>query len=244
MIACCGCPGFVIPVCESTMDLAWSLHGQGRFPEFAWVLARNQTRGRGRQGRVWVSGPGSLAVTLRLPDEAQKLGHLVSMATALSLVRALADIDVAAAVKWPNDILVHGRKAGGILIEEKQGVFMAGIGVNIGKKPENSTMEHFFHLPAGCLDSSGVGLDLFDIWGRFLQRIKDRFPVMTADPAAVVREVNTVLAWKDEAVVLEETGSVDGPAVVLGVDGQGRLGVRTRKGVTFIRSGTLYPRVT
>jgi BirA family biotin operon repressor/biotin-[acetyl-CoA-carboxylase] ligase len=121
---------------------------------------------------------------------------------------------------------------------------MAGIGVNLENAPENSGVEHFFHLPAGCLHLSGVGLDLFDIWGRFLQRILDRFPVMTADPATIVREVNAVLAWKNETVVLKDTGSVDGPAVVLEVDGQGRLGVRTRKGVTFIRSGTLYPRVT
>ncbi len=244
MIVCCGCPGIVIPVCDSTMDVAWSLHKKGRFPEFAWVLARTQTRARGRQGRVWVTGPGSLAVTLRLPDEARKLGPLVSMATALALVRAMAAMDVPAAVKWPNDILVHGRKAGGILIEEKQGVFMAGIGVNIGNAPEKSVNEQFFHLPAGCLHFSGVGLTLFDIWGRFLQRILDRFPVMTADPAIIVREVNAVLAWKNETVVLEETGSIDGPAVVLEVDGQGRLCVRTPKGISFIRSGTLYPRVT
>lgn len=244
MIVCCGCPGIVIPVCDSTMDLAWSLHKKGRFPEFAWVLARTQTRARGRQGRVWVTGPGSLAVTLRLPDEARKLGPLVSMAITLALVRAMADMDVPAVVKWPNDILVHGCKAGGVLIEEKQGVFMAGIGVNLENAPENSGVEHFFHLPAGCLHLSGVGLDLFDIWGRFLQRILDRFPVMTADPATVVREVNAVLAWKNETVVLEETGGVDGPAVVLEVDGQGRLCVRTPKGISFIRSGTLYPRVT
>lgn len=244
MIASRGCPGFVIPVCDSTMDLAWSLYKQGRFPEFAWVLARTQTRARGRQGRIWVTGPGSLAVTLRLPDEARKLGPLVSMATALALVRALADMDVPAAVKWPNDILVHGRKTGGILIEEKQGVFMAGIGVNLENAPETSAMEHFFHLPAGCLNLSGVGLTLFDIWGRFLERIMDRFPLMTADPATVVREMNTVLAWKNEPVVLKDTGSVDGPAIVLAVDIQGRLGVRVQKGVTFIHSGTLYPRVT
>ena len=241
---CRGCPGFVIPVCDSTMDLAWSLYGQGRFPEFAWVMAHTQTRARGRQARTWVTEPGSLAVTLRLPATAENLGPLVSMATALVLVRALADIDVQAGIKWPNDILVHGRKAGGILIEEKQGVFMAGIGVNIGKAPENSIMEHFFHLPAGCLSLSGVGLDLFDIWGGILEKIRDRFPAMTADPAAAVREMNAVLAWKNETVVLAHTGIHDGPAIVLGVDLQGRLEVRTTKGIACIQSGTLYPRVT
>ncbi len=128
---CCRCQGFVISACDSTMDLAWRLYAQGRFPEYAWVLAHTQTRGRGRQGRVWVSEPGSLAVTLRLPDMAALSGPLLSMAMALPLIRALGELHVPALIKWPNDVLIHDRKAGGILIEEKQGVFMAGIGMNI-----------------------------------------------------------------------------------------------------------------
>jgi BirA family biotin operon repressor/biotin-[acetyl-CoA-carboxylase] ligase len=241
---CCGCKGFVSSACDSTMDLAWLLYDQNRFPEYAWVLARTQTRGRGRQGRVWVSVPGSLAVTLRLPDTAALSGPLLSMAMALPLVRALGELHVPASVKWPNDILIHDRKAGGILIEEKQGVFMAGIGMNIQNAPENSVMENFFHLPAGCLNLSGVKLPLFDIWRCFLKNILDRFSALTADPAAVVREVNTVLAWKNEPVVLEHTKNFDGPAIVLGVDDQGRLEVRTNKGIVHIRSGTVTPRVT
>lgn len=225
------------------MNLAWHLYARNRFPEYAWILAHAQTRARGRQGRVWVSEPGSLAVTLRLPGSAEKLGPLLSMATALPLIRALADINTPASIKWPNDILVNDRKAGGILIEEKQGVFMAGIGMNLQKAPENSVLENFFHLPAGCLAISGVELKLFDIWGCFLEKILDRFPVMTGNPAAVVREVNAVLAWRKETVVLAHTGIVDGPVIVQGVDDQGRLGVRTKKGVVYIRSGSLYPRV-
>lgn len=240
---CCGCSGFVIPVCESTMNLAWHLYAQDRFPEYAWVLAHAQTRARGRQGRAWVSEPGNLAVTLRLPDTVENLGPLLSMATALPLIRALADVNIRACIKWPNDILVNDRKAGGILIEEKQGVFMAGIGVNIEKAPENSVLENFFHLSAGCLNISGAGLDLFGIWGCFLEKILDRFPVMTKDPAAVVRDVNAVLAWQKQTVVLAHTGIVDGPVIVQGVDDQGRLGVKTKKGIIYIRSGTLYPRV-
>ncbi len=241
---CCRCQGFVISACDSTMDLAWRLYAQGRFPEYAWVLAHTQTRGRGRQGRVWVSEPGSLAVTLRLPDMAALSGPLLSMAMALPLIRALGELHVPALIKWPNDVLIHDRKAGGILIEEKQGVFMAGIGMNIQSAPENSETENFFHLPAGCLPISGVGSSLFDIWRRFLQNILDRFSALTADPAAVIREVDTVLAWKNEPVVLAHTGICDGPAIVLGVDDLGRLQLRTDKGIVHIRSGTVYPRVT
>lgn len=241
---CCDVQGFVIPSCESTMDLAWYLYAQERFPEYAWVQADVQTRARGRQGRVWVSGPGSLAVTMRLPDTAAGAGPLLSMAVVLPLIQALAELNVPASVKWPNDILIHGRKAGGILVEEKQGVWMAGIGMNIQEIPESSPKEHFFHMPAGCLRHSGVIMKIFDIWECFLEKILDRFPALTEDPAAIVREVNAVLAWKNETVVLVHSGSADGPAIVLGVDLQGRIGLRTKKGITYIHSGTIYPRVT
>ncbi len=241
---CCSVPGFVIPSCESTMDLAWHLYEQGRFPEYAWVQADVQTRPRGRRGRVWVSGPGSLSVTMRLPDRAAAAGPLLSMAVALPLIQAMAELNVPAFVKWPNDILIHDRKTGGILIEEKQGVWMAGIGMNIQEAPESSSKEHFFHLPAGCLRHSGVIMKTFDIWECFLAKILDRFSVLTADPVAIVREVNAVLAWKNETVVLANSGGVDGPAIVLGVDLHGRLELRTKKGITSIRSGTIYPRVT
>lgn len=237
-----GC-GYEVPACESTMDLAWNLYKSGRFPPFAWVRADSQTRGRGRKGRLWVSGPGSLTATLRLPDAANELGDLLSMAAALVLVRALTTLGVVARIKWPNDILTGLCKTGGILIEERQGIIMAGIGMNLCDSPENSRMETFFRMPAGCLNQCGVEVSASRLWYLFWDSFRQQFPAMIADPVSVAAQVDTCLAWKNEIMVLEDTGKYDGPARILGVDGRGRLKIRTGQGDFRICSGTVHPRV-
>jgi BirA family transcriptional regulator, biotin operon repressor / biotin---[acetyl-CoA-carboxylase] ligase len=226
------------------MDLAWHLHAQGRLQAYAWVVAGTQARGRGRLGRQWISGPGNLAATLRLPDAAADLGPLLSMATALPLVRGLAALGVPARIKWPNDIVIGIRKVGGILIEEKQGTLMAGIGMNIRTAPAHSATEPFFSLPAGCLNDAGVNRTPFELWELFLTCMLERFPVMRSDQKKTVKEVNMYLAWKQKTVVLKDTGTQDSLGRIMGIDLRGRLAVRTPKGISHVCSGTIFPRVT
>jgi BirA family transcriptional regulator, biotin operon repressor / biotin---[acetyl-CoA-carboxylase] ligase len=235
--------GYLVPACESTMDLAWDLYQEGGFPAWTWVLAENQTRGRGRMGRPWVSGPGSLSVTLRLPDHAAALEGMLSLAVALVLIRALGHLDVAAVIKWPNDIVTGGCKTGGILIEERQGILMAGIGMNLDRSTAGGSHDKFFRIPAGCLAQSGVNISPFRLWQLFSDSFRQHLPGMIADPAQVVEQVNTCLAWKNQFVVMENTGSHDGPARILGVDNQGRLKIRTGQGDFYICSGMFHPRV-
>jgi len=108
-----------------------------------WIVARQQTAGRGRRGRAWVSEPGNLYATLLLTDPSP-----VSRAAELSFVAALALLDaleeVAPAVggrlalKWPNDVLLDGAKVCGILVEGESRPPLAaaiGIGVNCAHHP-------------------------------------------------------------------------------------------------------------
>jgi len=111
-----------------------------------WIVAKSQTRGRGRRGREWVSEAGnffaSVLVELQVP---------LAQAPALSFVAALAAGDCISEVigsggkvsyKWPNDILVDGHKAAGILIEAEsdpetgQNWAVVGIGINTESAPE------------------------------------------------------------------------------------------------------------
>jgi BirA family transcriptional regulator, biotin operon repressor / biotin---[acetyl-CoA-carboxylase] ligase len=104
-----------------------------------WIVAKQQSAGRGRRGRVWTSLAGNLYATLLLTDPA-----LPAAAPQLSFVAALALHDAAAArvaglaLKWPNDLLCRGRKIAGILIEgEGDPLAVAvGIGVNCRHHPE------------------------------------------------------------------------------------------------------------
>lgn len=235
--------GYRAKTCSSTMDLAWDLAGRNLLPEFAFVRAEIQTHGRGQFGRAWVSAPGNLFVTIRLPDSAEVLDTLLPPALGLALVRALETLRVPARIKWPNDILIGLSKVGGILVEKKGPVIMAGMGVNICSAPESSLRENFFHIKSGCLSESGVNLEPSDLWTLVFEQIKGRIPGMMSDPLAVVEDTGAVLAFKGETVVLEETGDTDGPGRILGIDAQGRLIIETIKGIRSIRRGRIVPRV-
>jgi len=104
-----------------------------------WLVALEQHSGRGRQGREWVSATGnfygSTLVSLR-PDDPP--APTLSLAAGLALIEA---VEVAAPVqdlmlKWPNDLMLHGRKLAGILLERNGDRVAVGFGVNLASAPE------------------------------------------------------------------------------------------------------------
>jgi BirA family biotin operon repressor/biotin-[acetyl-CoA-carboxylase] ligase len=112
-----------------------------------WITARRQLGGRGRRGRAWVSEAGNLYASLLLidPAPAAVLGSL-PIAVALALYGAIAaEMPFAGdriAIKWPNDILIDGKKASGILVEAEnlpdgRQAVVIGCGVNIAHRPDN-----------------------------------------------------------------------------------------------------------
>jgi BirA family biotin operon repressor/biotin-[acetyl-CoA-carboxylase] ligase len=127
-----------LPVVESTNEVARRL-GQGGAADGTLVVADYQSSGRGRQGRRWQAPPGSsllLSLLLRpslAPTQVQRL----TMACGLAVADAIqAQTGVQVGLKWPNDVMIGGRKAGGILTElELQGSTVAfaavGIGLNV-----------------------------------------------------------------------------------------------------------------
>jgi BirA family biotin operon repressor/biotin-[acetyl-CoA-carboxylase] ligase len=131
-----------------------------------WIVATEQSAGRGRRGRAWISPAGNLHATLLLSDPAPP-----AVAPQLSFVAGLALHDAVAAaapvltsrlaLKWPNDLLCGGRKVGGILIEgEGDPVTVAvGIGVNCRQHPDAA------EFPATDLAAEGAHVSaaaLFD----------------------------------------------------------------------------------
>ncbi|MBI4304340.1 MAG: biotin--[acetyl-CoA-carboxylase] ligase [Chloroflexi bacterium] len=119
----------------STMDVARKIAAEGA-PEGTLVLAEEQTVARGRRGRVWVSPKGSLALSLILRPSLEELPRLVMVAS-LAVSRSIQQATgLKADIKWPNDVLIRGKKVCGILIENAlrgQVVDWAvvGIGINV-----------------------------------------------------------------------------------------------------------------
>ncbi|MBU0983721.1 MAG: biotin--[acetyl-CoA-carboxylase] ligase [candidate division Zixibacteria bacterium] len=124
----------------STNDLAAQLAESGAL-EGSMVVAEQQTKGRGRLGRVWFSAPGDgIYVSLILrPDFAPAQAPGLSLMTAVALADAVASLGkVDVKVKWPNDVLLGGRKTAGILTElsaegEHINHVVVGVGINVNQ---------------------------------------------------------------------------------------------------------------
>lgn len=146
-----------------------------------WIAARQQTEGRGRRGRRWDLSQGNLASTLlvtldRSPAEAAQLTFVAALAVADLLDRYVPPALVT--IKWPNDVMLDGRKASGILIESgpapSGGLWLAiGIGVNLQsapggtERPATCIADHLRHDRAGVpsIDEAAQALaETFGVW--------------------------------------------------------------------------------
>jgi BirA family biotin operon repressor/biotin-[acetyl-CoA-carboxylase] ligase len=111
-----------------------------------WIVARRQTEGRGRRGRQWESQDGNLFSTLlqltrKSPAEAAQVTFVAALAIA-DLLDAWAPASLVT-IKWPNDVMLAGHKASGVLVEsgahDSGGLWLAvGIGVNLVSAPEGT----------------------------------------------------------------------------------------------------------
>ena len=122
---------------ESTNAVAADLASNGA-PEGTCILAKTQTAGKGRRGRLWYSPPGGLwlSIVLRPEIQSKDVGKL-SLITGVAVADAIRDtLELPAAIKWPNDVLVFGKKVCGILPETRfigneMEFAIVGIGVNV-----------------------------------------------------------------------------------------------------------------
>ncbi len=130
-----------------------------------WILAEEQTGGRGRRGRPWSSPRGNFHATLLLyPTEAPDLVALRSFVAALALrdaCVALTGLPDAFTLKWPNDVLLNGGKLAGILLEGAgQGAGLShlaiGIGVNLIAAPDPEMVEPGALRPVSLLAETGI----------------------------------------------------------------------------------------
>ena len=151
------------------------------------ICAAIQTVGRGRMGRRWISPKGNLYVSVCVELESLRQAEIYSFLSAVALASAIEDVcpGIGIKCKWPNDLLINGKKVSGILLEtDGVGRLISGMGVNIVKFPEDKML-----YPVTSLEACGFEvtreqvlerlLYWFDFWQKRFQS-EGKTPVLEA----------------------------------------------------------------
>ena len=202
-----------------------------------WIMARKQTAARGRRGRAWVMPKGNFAATLLLhPGGPADRVALRSFVAALSLFDALVAVTGRAesfALKWPNDVLLHGGKLAGILLESagsagKAQHLMIGIGVNLVSAPSAELVEPGSLRPVSLLEETGIEVSQEDFLGHLALAYahwEDRFATYGFEP---VRQAWLARAARVGEVMTARTGTTETTGIFETVDETGHLVLKTR----------------
>jgi len=184
----------VLPTTDSTM--AEGARQAATLSGPTWICALEQTAARGRRGRVWANPPGNFAASLVLrPEGAPGHAALRSFVAALALRDALIAAAVpegALSLKWPNDVLLHGGKLAGILLESvgsngRIDSLIIGIGVNLAAAPRPEQVEPGAVSPVSLKAETGVTITpeaFLDLLAPAYDRWERQFHTYASRPSA------------------------------------------------------------
>lgn len=225
-----------LPIASSTNDVIRDLAKQGA-PEGLLVVAETQLTGRGRRGRTWESpAGGGLWVSLLLrPALAPSQAPLLALLAAVAVATAIREqTGLEALVKWPNDVLVAGRKVCGVLVEmaaESQTIHYAivGMGVNVNLTEEQLS-EPVRASATSLLEEYGGPVSRVELLRTILCEMEPRYEALLAGrPESLLRENRSLSAVLGEEVdVVGVSGTQRGLAI--GVEDDGALRVRLPDG--------------
>lgn len=224
-------------VTGSTNDeaLQWLVDGAA---DGCLVVADQQTSGRGRFNRRWITRPGSaLAFSLILVPTAEEQAYMTRFSPlgALATCQALEEIlSLSPQIKWPNDVLLNGRKASGILVEaavQGEGFLGVVIGIGINVSPDSVPPDAEVMFPATSVEqAAGYSIDRWDLLQAILQRIFDWRKQIAS--SAFQQAWEDRLAFRGQTVIVREVAGEGSPLTgeVIGLDTAGNLLLRNANG--------------
>jgi BirA family biotin operon repressor/biotin-[acetyl-CoA-carboxylase] ligase len=231
---------------DSTNTTAMEAAAQGA-PEGAVFLAEQQTAGRGRAGHGWDSQNSAgiyCSVVLR-PGLVPSDALLLSLAAGLAVYDAIRGIDprVVPDLKWPNDVLIQGKKFCGILTEMNAEVtrvryLVVGVGINVNQTTFPSELRA---LATSLRLVSGTPWSRLEVCAALLKSLDREYRSLLDEPQArasiLTRFRQCSSSSRGRAVVVEENGGFEG--ITEGLDARGFLEVRTAEGIRTVLSGTV-----
>lgn len=233
-----------LPACDSTnLELLRRLDSDPGLRTLTAVVAGAQTGGRGRLERGWVSEPGnSLSVSVLIRQDQPAAVQWLTPAAALAVAETVAELlglypdqelaEASVEIKWPNDVLVAGKKISGILAQlHSSGHVVLGVGINLRAQAD---------APPHATSLAEVGassVDLDDVLSNLLARFRAKAQlVMTGAHELVARDYRRRLSTLGKTVRLElPTAELTGVAEQ--VDDDGRIGIRTASGLQWFAAG-------
>lgn len=226
-------------VCDSTMERAHALARDGA-GEGTLVFAARQTQGRGRLGRKWESPEGGAYFSLilrptRPPAEIPQLSLVAGLAAAEAIKGSDpflgSDPVPRVSIRWPNDVLIDGKKVAGILVEAKDNAVVVGMGINVTTDPKDlpDTATSLAEKVPGTFSEKSAW-HLFPLVAAVCTTFDRWYDIWTAQGFAPVREA--LRLWLNlGGLVRLTTGDSQVEGQATNVDEEGRLVVRLESGV-------------
>jgi BirA family biotin operon repressor/biotin-[acetyl-CoA-carboxylase] ligase len=187
--------------CSSALDVAWALLGTNELNPWDSVLCGRQWAGRGQMRRLWRSPLGNLYGAVSLPPLSRPWAPLMPILVAYGICQGLRIPGLR--IKWPNDLLWHGAKVGGILIEERGNVLVAGIGLNVSWAPHPAALRAQAATLAGTLP---ISPPIAPLWGQLVQALRLCYETLPTrlSPSDFCSHVEPWLAWLGQWVQVED----------------------------------------
>lgn len=230
----------------STNDIAREWAEQGA-PDFTLVAADNQTAGRGRMQRTWITKPGealAFSLILRLSPEETTWANLLPFIAGAAVCSALENqLSLKPQIKWPNDILLNGKKAAGILVETtwQEGNVAAVVGIGVNITPAALPPVEGLALPATCVETAaGRPLERWQLLGNILISLGGW---RKANPDLLISYISQRLAYHGQQVYVINNYGPEITGKFLGIDRDGALQLDTPEGVTQIQVGDVHLRL-
>ena len=182
----------VYQTAASTNDLAWSFVSQ---PDShgVCVFAEQQTAGRGRLGRKWLSEKGRSLLFSVLLMECPAAAETLTLAAAVAVADCMSKLSTARVlIKWPNDVLLNDKKGCGILVESRRTqaatCYVIGIGINVSQNAGFFDRLELDQPATGLELETGKSVDRNELAARILAELDHRIQQAARDPQAVVTD--------------------------------------------------------